>query len=46
MNSGIIAERKLTSTEGEKVIHVVPLIQGRARLCIGPANSRAYDDVW
>jgi hypothetical protein len=29
-----------------KLLHVVPLTYGRARLHIGPADTECYDDGW
>jgi len=29
-----------------RVVEVIPLTFGRARLCIGPKGSLGYDDAW
>ena len=31
---------------GGRSAEVIPLTEGRARLCVGPAGSLVYDDVW
>jgi len=43
MNAGIIAERILPDG---RLLQVIPLTFGRARLCVGPADSMTYDDNW
>lgn len=43
MEDGIIAERNLPDG---RILHVVPLTYGRARLCVGPADSMCYEDGW
>lgn len=39
----ILYERAL---QNGRTIQVIPLTYGRARLCIGPTDSKIYDDVW
>lgn len=31
---------------GGRTLDVIPLLFGRARICIGPTGSVSYDDVW
>lgn len=43
MENDVLAERKLPDG---RILQVIPLTYGRARLCVGPADSVCYDDVF
>lgn len=43
MEEGVVAERNLPDG---RLLHVVPLTFGRARLNIGPQGQQWYSDGW